>query len=293
MEHPARYWISYLITKRHALGEIPGLCELINLGGVDPWYINGLSQEIDSRRPRPFRGFDKRHAASVAFLRSEKLFDAWHQDDDMRDAIDALGHARVRPLLETFLLSSMKPRQVATAINRAEDVGISEKTVSLYRHYFWNRSLLSPAEWGKFVAARDVAHDEWLRLAVTAQGPEGVRLLLWRTGAGPLRHMDAASAFGKLRDIAVMKAFELEFQDAGKDHSTALKNYVQAAKMSQEEVAVASGGALDVLDSFKAFRMELDARPTVTIKQITGEGGSLSQSTSAIVEDDSIDIDEY
>jgi hypothetical protein len=293
--HPSEFWIKALLSKRrHSFSEIEAMCEMAGIGAVEMDYLHTLRSILDNDEPVPFRGHDPSHEPSVAFLRRHGIFEAWHRPSTMRLVLDLLASPKVRPLLETFILSPMKPEQAVRKINNSTGANISVETYELFRHYFWNNELLSIREWADFRQNRRVAHNEWLRLAATAQGPDGVRLLLWKTGTGPIRHIDSGKLFTHLRDIAFMKALELEHQPASKDNSIAFRNYVQSAKSAQEEVTASAAAMKDVLNSFKAFQMKTQDDKVVSIMELTdGNRATYSEAEDATGSEDDIKMGDY
>lgn len=270
-EHPARYWISFLLSRcEHSFDEIKAMCQMIQLGAVTNEYLSQLRDQLLTDMPVPFRGTNLAHRPSVVFVRRHQIYEAWSRPPEMVEAIDLLGEPRRRALLETFMLSPLTPEQALTRINRGADKPISLEAYRLFQHYFWNASLLNGEEWGDYIRRRRVAHEEWLQLAVKAQGPSGVQLLLWKTGMGAVRHIDAGKLFTHLRNIAYFKALELEHEPASKDHSTAFRNYVLSAKMAQEEATASATAMTDVLDSFRAFQLQTAEQPVTTVDALSG-----------------------
>lgn len=291
MRHPSEFWIRFLLSRRqHSFTEIAGLCEMAGLGGVTQEYLEQLQDELEAELPVPFKPRDRRHKASQACLRKQGIYEAWHRTRAMKDAIALLSDNQIRALVETFLLSPLKPHQIIVKVRQATGTELKEDTLDLFRRYYWNTTLLSMEEWTEFIHQRRVSHQEWLQLAVTARGPQGVQLLLWRTGTGALRHLDAGKIFTDLRNIAYVKAKELEFQPAGKDHSTALKNYVQAATSAQQEVTSSAAAMQDVLDSFQAFKMRTSEEKVPSIMEL--EGG-FTEAEDVGGTDDKIKMDDY
>jgi hypothetical protein len=289
--HPAENFIKFLLSRcLHTYAEIKGMCELRNLGNINLDYLRYLDIELRRDRPVPFRGHDPTHRASVAYLRRHDIAEAWHPTTWMRGATDLLGNAVLRSYLETYILAPMKREQSLKKIESITGVKIPTRTFDLFRHYYWNPSNLTAAEWGEFNEKRDVVHREWLQLAVTAKGAEGVRLLLWKTGtASSLRHIDGGKMFTHLRNIAYFKALEIEHAPAGLRHSETFRNYVQSAKMAQEEVASSAAAMTDVLDSFKSFHMQTDDSQIPKLSDI----GDFSDSVDNIVAEEKIGMDDY
>lgn len=272
MEHPARNWIKYLLSKdSHSYDQIRGIMEMFNLGAVQKTYLEGLEDDLLKDKPTPFRPRTKEHKASQAYLRRHGIYKAWHRDHAMELAIKILCDPPVRSLVEVFILSPVTPLQAVGKINdRVTSMEVTVQAYERFRHYFWNSRLLSAAEWGEYVQNRNDAHKDWLKLAVNAQGPQGVQLLLWKTGSGALKNLDRAKIFTDFRNIAYMKAKELEHSAAGVDDSKALLNYARVARSAQEEVNSSSDAVRDVLESFNAFRMKRRNLGAPSVKQLTG-----------------------
>lgn len=294
--HPAEFWIKFLLSRReHSYDEIAGMCEAIDLGGLTAniAYLSVLDEALRREMPAPFRGYDKQHNSSMVFLRREGIFDGWHKSRYMRAALDLLGQSTPRALLETFILAPIKPEQAVRKIETVTGTQIDIRTYDLFRHYFWNPALLNAEEWGEFIAIRRASHKEWLQLAVTAQGPQGVQLLLWKTGTGSARHIEASKMFGHLRNIAYLKALELEHQPAGKDDSTAFRNYVESATKANAEATASAGAMADILDSFKAFKMKTGGQPVQSLAQLTSGGETFSEAEEQGAAEDSIKMEDY
>lgn len=286
-EHPARYWITFLLSRcEHSFQEIKAMCEMSKLGPVTPAYLAELRDTLMADMPVPFKGSNLAHRPSAVFVRRYQIYEAWTRPPAMREAIDLLGEPQRRALLETFMLSPLTPEQALVRINREVEGEVSVEAYKLFQHYFWNPTLLSGEEWGEFIRARRVSHAEWLQLAVKAKGPSGVQLLLWKTGVGTVRHIDSGKLFTHLRNIAYFKALELEHQPASKDHSTALRNYVLSAKMAQEEATASATAMTDVLDSFRAFQLQTKEQSVATVDMLEGtisapdEKGTLKKEAS-------------
>lgn len=294
--HPAEFWIKFLLSRReHTYDEVAGMCEAIDLGGLttNTSYLAVLDEALRRDMPTPFRGYDKQHNASMVFLRRQGIFDGWHKSRYMRAAMDLLGNSTPRALLETFILAPVKPDQAVRKIEAVTGIQVDIRTYDLFRHFFWNPTLLNAEEWGDFIAIRRASHKEWLRLAVTAQGPQGVQLILWKTGAGSARHIEASKMFGHLRNIAYLKALELEHEPAGKDNSIAFRNYVESATKANVEATASAGAMADILDSFKAFKMKTGGHAAQSMAQLTSGGETFSEAEDHEAAEDAIKMEDY
>lgn len=289
MHHPSQFFIKYLLSSgNHTFDEITNVMEMYGLGGVSKSYLSLLNAELEEDRPVPFRPRSTYHKASQTWLRKHGIYKAWHRDPAQQCAMDILCKPRVMALAQTFILSPVTPKQAVAKINDKEpEFHLSIIGYERFRHYFWNPKLLNSAEWGEFVGRRDMAHSHWLRLAVNARGPEGVQLLLWKSGVGALKNVDRAKIFTDFRNIAYMKAKELESEKAGVDDSKALLNYARVARSAQEEINNSSDAVNDILEGFNAFRMSRKNISAPSVKQLTG--GNFTPAEDIIVVEDKID----
>lgn len=284
MNHPAQYWVKYLLsTNRHSHEQISGIMEMYDLGALSMSYLSLIEDELEQDKPVPFRPRSKSHKPSQAFLRRNGIYKAWHRDPSMECAMEIICTPRVRSLVEMFLLSPVQPNQaVAKICDKEPSFRITVEGYKRFKHYFWNTELLSAAEWGEYIQSRNVAHNDWLRLAVNARGPEGTQLLLWKAGVGALKNLDRAKIFTDFRNIAYMKAKELEAQPASIDDSKALLNYSRVAKAAQEEVNNSSDAVNDILEGFNAFRMKRRNLNAPSITQLTGGNFTHAESVEAM-----------
>lgn len=289
MQHPSQFFIKYLLSRgAHSFDELIGIMEMYGLGGVSKSYLAMLDGTMQADRPTPFRPRSISHKPSQTWLRKHGIYKAWHRDVSQECAMDILCNPRVMALVETFILAPVTAEQAVAKINDKEpDFHLTVGGYERFRHYFWNPKLLNGAEWGEFINRRDMAHSHWLRLAVNARGPEGVQLLLWKAGVGALKNLDRAKIFTDFRNIAYMKAKELEAAPACVDDSKALLNYARVARSAQEEVNNSSDAVNDILEGFNAFRMRRKQIAAPSVKQLTG--GNFTPAQDVIAVEDKIE----
>ena len=284
MRHPAQYWIKYLLSKDvHTYEQIRGIMEMFSLGAVTSELLDQLEDSLAADKPSPFRPRTKSHKPSQSYLRRHGIYKAWHRDSAMNLALDIMSDQPSRSLVEVFILSPVPAEQAVAKINdQISSLSITVEAYERFRHYFWNNQLLSAAEWGDYVQSRNDSHKDWLKLAVNAKGPQGVQLLLWKTGAGAIKNVDRARVFTDFRNIAYMKAKELEHCKASAEDSKALLNYARVAKTAQEEVNNSSDAVRDVLESFNTFRMRRSGLQAPSLKQLTGGDYTTAEDVAAL-----------
>lgn len=265
-----------------------GIMEMYDIGAVTRSYLTMLEGEMEENKPTPFRPRTKSHKPSQSFLRLQGIYKAWHRDPEMDIAMEIVCNPRVRALVEMFILSPVPPAQAVAKIQDKEPTArLTVGGYDRFRHYFWNNKLLSGAEWGEFIQMRDSAHNDWLKLAVNARGPEGTQLLLWKSGVGALKNIDRAKIFTDFRNIAYMKAKELETKAASLDDSKAILNYARVARSAQEEINNSSDAVNDILEGFNAFRMRRRPLEAPSVKQLTG--GEFTPAEDIVTVEDKID----
>lgn len=289
IHHPARYWVKFYLSRRnHTHKRISELLSLIDLGGLSADQVKLIDDDMDF--PRPYKPRDLGHRASQLFLRKEGIYDAWRGKKDMQKAEEILGTKTLRDLVETFILSPLKSNQAVKKINqKIPDAEITVRSYELFEHYFWNRDEMSGDKWGSFITTRENANQEWLQLAMDSRGASGVRMLLWKTGTGALKQIEANKMFTDLRDIAYMAAMQIAMYPPGRNHSEMLLNYTRAAKIGQEGIDSTENAVKDVVKAFNAFRMRHVENQTPSIKELTG--GRYSDAESGDSGDDKLGYD--
>lgn len=287
--HPAKYWVKFYLSRRsHTHQRVAELLSLIDLGGLDADKVKLVADEMSF--PTPYRPNDLSHRPSQIFLRREGIYDAWRGRKDMQLAEGILSTKAMRDLVETFVLSPLKTKQAIKKISQKfPDYGLTEKAYELFEHYFWNRDEMSGDKWGSFITTREKANQEWLQLSMDSRGPSGVQMLLWKTGTGTLKQIEANKMFTDLRNIAYMAAMQISMYPPGRNHSEMLLNYTRAAKIGQEGVDSTESAVKDVVKAFNAFRMRHVETQVPSIKQLTG--GQFSEAESGTSGEDKLEYD--
>lgn len=280
LAHPAIFWAKFYLSRRsHTYDGVAQLLSVIGLAGLNADELEKIDRAMDY--PVPFTPKNLRDRPSQTFLRYERIYEAWHPGEDMRKAISITETDKLRHLVETYILSPIKPELAVRKINKlVPDADLTVRSYDLFQHYFWNRESMSGVQWGKFIEDRDQANKEWLQLAIDVRGPGGVQALLWKTNTGPLKGIEANRAFTDVRNIALMCVQQIALQSPSRYHSEMLLNYTRAMKLAQEGIDASSDAVRDVVQAFNSFRMKHAEMVTPSVQQLTGgnfseaEGGS-------------------
>lgn len=275
-ESPAKFWIKFLLSRdKHSPESIEGMLTAIQLGGVETDYIRYLDASMTL--PKDFQPTNLKHRPSQHFLRKEGIYEAWHRPAAFCEAFDLIGAGELRALVETFILSPLRPHQAIKKIKHKTGVLISEKAYELFEHYWWNRGLMSGAEWGDYILRRDVAHQEWLHLAVNATGTSGAQMLMWKTGSMTRLHIESGRMFKDMRDVSYMCFMQLAHGTPGGEHSKTLLNYMRTASLAQQQLDASSNAMVDIVEHFNQFRMKREKIQTPSIQQLTGGNYSAAE----------------
>ena len=284
--HPGLYWAKFYLSRRsHSYEQITGLMTINELPGLGERELRAIESTMEF--PLVFRPNVPYHKPSQKFLRKEGIWEAWQRNKPMEQALAILESKKLRQVVETFLLSPVKPELAVRKIVDEEGVQLSVKAYELFRHYFWNTNAMSGADWGAFIQYRRSSHEEWLQLAMDSRGASGVQMLLWKPGYSGLRQVEANRGFTDARDIAFMCLQQIAMQPPSKYHSEMLLNYLRAAKISQEGIDASSAAVQDVVESFNAFRMRNVETRAPSIKQLTK--GNFSPAENVEGEEEELD----
>jgi len=288
LAHPAKYWAKFYITRRqHSYEQI---CNMLRLFGLSGYTADDLETlELSMEFPEDFRPKDLRHRDSVLFLRQEGVYEAWHRNAHMAQALQVLEHSRVRHTLEALILSPLTVAQVVRKVHQKTGFSLTHRACELFEHYFWNKRLLSGVEWGKFIRTRDDDSREWLSLAVNAKDAAGVQTLFWKMGLGSMHQLEAYKIFSDFRNMAYGCAKQIEMDTPGREHAAALLGYARVAKIGQEGVESTADAVHDVVESFNAFRLQQREINTPSVDQLTN--GNFSEAETA--SDEGEDIGDY
>jgi hypothetical protein len=143
---PAEQYIKYLIV--HPDGYTNDHIQWIlfedKLDFIGNWYVNKLRER--TLAPLPFYPKDLAHRPSQKFLHTECLFDFFHPDPIAKRAYDITRMARVKEIVESFLIGHMPYAGISEMCADACNFPCSPYVIQKYKHMFWNVDLLDSTE---------------------------------------------------------------------------------------------------------------------------------------------------
>ena len=160
MNHPAKHFIYYLLSKRSLT--IDGILEVIDDYGL------GIPTENDQRRhfKKQLSKYKKKlvippgfkpknpNPETDEFLQKWGLVDIWENTRYMRAARNLLENPGPRRMISVLLLSALN---IKTISDRTRDrfsmshKDMNPRVVRLFSHYFWNYDALDRDEWARYL----------------------------------------------------------------------------------------------------------------------------------------------
>ena len=297
LRSPAEFYYKYLVV--HPDGyENAEIREGVDAVGVD-WISNQYVDHLRTKlkAPQPFKAYDWMHTTSFQFLCDHHLVHLFQPDADMGVALSLLELPRAREFVETMLLSHAPHGAIAKAVARYGQP-CTERTITLYAHYFWNVSLLdstqmkillnwrfermqhdegprpeakSEAAWTSALgnAGKKASYNDPRRLAAELPfSPFAAMLVQMRMGVMPSR-IDIAARMTDTRNMAALRALEvLQTPPAPGDAVRAL-NYAMTAKIMNEMLETVQKPDETLRDQLSAIALRTDDRPVPSIHALS------------------------
>jgi hypothetical protein len=216
MNHPSEYYIRWLLAKGWANGSESHKTVQVTLKRYGLLDVSEEAFEMIRDQFSPPAAFffqNRKHPATAAFMREQKIHTLWAPKADEKIAIDLLRLPLVREALQILLMGRVEPKDIATRISGRYKVEVTERTIQTYAHYFWNIDLCGFEEWSKLLYGHPL-RDSYLASLVGSPNQA-----LYRAGFSPqingkqaLREthralamrIDATRRFPDTRDTALM-----------------------------------------------------------------------------------------
>lgn len=174
--HPNEYWLKYLIAVSGAsYKKVSEACDLYSFPTPTRTYYNKLKEQLEKTKPKPFR-LDSRR--TKGWLRRQRFSSLTHNESDAVAARSLLGDWKIRPIVQTLLISGMETENVPEYVEKLVGRKLRKKVVDHFKHYFWNVALMSPAQWYDYLDGLD-PREKGTLLSSRTHGPE---YALWRLG---------------------------------------------------------------------------------------------------------------
>jgi hypothetical protein len=271
---PCEYFIKFLLSQReHEPNAVLRILEDFGLEGLGISYVKRLQQQMEPF-PEPWDPTDK-EGQTRAYLKKHGIHDLWFPHQHVKEAYSILSSPQLREDLEQLLLSPLRVEEVAKRVNRHHNITLTIEGIEAFRHYFWNKSLLSMQEWVELLEMRPLAAESVAMLRVSPDVAQS--LVPWIAGmAGPPKTLNTGTVARRMRDIAFLKVLEIERQPATLAHSKMMKNYMDVVRGAEAEMRQSEVALKDVLKAFEKFRLRKDDSEVPAIEEVAGPNFSHS-----------------
>ena len=251
MKHsPAEYFIKYLCSRPGVtVQEVKRYLSDMGVGMMpSDRYVANIHAEIQGKFPTNYNPRDRSHRPSSRFLKREKITGLWRGTDSCSRALAIFENGPVRDLVESLLLTSMSNQETAETISYLTSTTVTPESISSFRHYFWNTTLLSFDDWAYFLTTPTVRPIHLTALK-SPKNPDGARLTLYKVGIIPPA-MDKIHMLTSIRDLSYLNFLEANGFGQGMKKSTMLLNYGSLVKTTQDKLDEYAAGEQDVINEF-------------------------------------------
>ena len=256
--HPNEYWLKYLLCicgMSHQ--DVKSMCEMYGMLSPGSNYLSDLSSRMDETKPSPF---DIRSPEGARWVRRQRFMSMAREDADAVSARSALQDDKVRRALECLLLANTELELVPGFVRELCGRVLTRKCVDLFRHYFWNRDLLTTAQWVEYL---DGHREEDLYWGCYSNGDQ---FALWKLGGKV--DIDGEQV---LRDIlmeSAMRFKETGSQPNGKDTALTAKLWAENVFKATDELNRTGDAVSRVLDGLRDVAIRLGNRPISSVEDL-------------------------
>jgi hypothetical protein len=152
MKHPSHLFLKSLVLRGKTPKEIIDIVGIMDLPGMEESelseYVVGLTRQYKGKLISDFQ------AGSVELeqmLRDEKVYFLIHPNETTAACARILDHGAARRDTYLSLIGRMTPQQIADHLNRAYELDVTSRVVTVFTNYYFDCSRMSYAEWGKIL----------------------------------------------------------------------------------------------------------------------------------------------
>lgn len=293
---PAEYFIRFLFSK----GDLePDSIEAILDDHEIPYPAGNYLRRVRDKLqpfPEPFvevpsKKERKAYLATKQWLRRKAIHDLWYPTEAVQEAYRILGEPRVRALAEDLLLSPMRVEEMTLHLNKHFKINLTPEGISVYGHYFWNKTLLNDDEWMELL---DERKPRGAATAIVRVAPDVANLVVpWVTGlSGPPPNITSGTVARRVRDTAFRKLLEMERSPAGESDAKTMSLYMKTITAAESEMRQSDVALKDVLSAFEKFRLSKDSQQVPSIEKVarlnysqSGGGTGTASSENRLLEE--------
>lgn len=278
IEHPARFYILYLLSRRqYRVQDI--LIELLRQNFPIPReeyeYATFQRQILAAQQQLQFpAGYNPRkrdHAATAAWLQHHRIFDMWAMGPDIVSACDILDQPSLRREVEIMLLGPLRYGDIAkriAALHGFDPAVMNAAVIRNYSHYFWNMEALSMQKWPSLLYGMPSA-DDYVAVLAAPRSQVGAALSVYVATRGGSGIPKETVMFRHVRDSCFMEFIKVTAtRYPGMQKSTAMQGLVSSLIQAQEQVDMRRGGSAELLDELRRMETRFDERKLTSAEEL-------------------------
>lgn len=258
MKQPNEYWLKYMLLfsglSSERIGESACMYDMTK---PSTSYLREL--DIKLRETRPPR-LDLGNNPTRVWVRRQRVMSLATGQKYAIQARDLLGDTKVRPVIEALILSDADIGDVSKHTLDITGNKICKKTLNMYRHYFWNRELLSSGEWFSYLDD----HPNGKLLSQCYK--QGLEYALWRLGFRV--ELSQQEVIRGVFHESAMRFFETTTQENNRDTALTAKLWAENIFKATEELNKTGDEVRQVLDELRNVAIRLGKRDISSIDDL-------------------------
>lgn len=265
MNHqPHEYWLKYMLLFSGATLE--GIVQAASLYQMVPptlSYLRALRDQLDETKPSPFR---MTSGAVRSWVRRQRVMSMANNDPAAVEARQLLADNKLRPILEALLIADVDVDKVVAHVKTLTGRSVSKEVVDRYRHYFWNRDVMSLADWNLYLDSYTGGKD---LMSCLKQGEE---FALWKLGYRV--ELSKQEILQTILHESAMRFVELNGHSNGIKTATAAKFWADNVFKSIEVLDKGGDSIKQVVDSLRDLSIKLGRREISSVERVRKQSRS-------------------
>jgi hypothetical protein len=251
MRHPAEFYFKALIIQNPTWTDEQILKKAQDWGILSPdeKYLPFLRAEI----PPPPPNFDSANfldRPSMRYLREQGVYEYFRSPQEMAEAWDLMASPEKRLVAEQLVLSRVDLKIPCQKINKKHGWFLTEDGIKTFAHYFWNPSLLTFDEWGRYLYGRSALYERHMALLHGNTNLAFFHLRIEQT-------VESKAMIQRAQEIAYFAMEEVNLKPGtGADKIKAISVLAKAVVECHEALSTSDMALKDVLKQFERFRVE-------------------------------------
>jgi hypothetical protein len=217
----------------------------------------------------------------MAYLREQKVYELFMPDAAMEEAWSIVSDMNQRGVVESLIMGRCVVKTFIQKVNRANNWKLTEEGIQSYQHYFWNTSLMTFDQWGRFLYDRSANYSDYLAFL---KGTPALLMFKLRIE----QHMESKDMIKRAQEISYYTLEQVNLIP-GTDSAKVKSIGILTKSLTDCDASLSASDAQlsNVLKQFEQFRTEHNQLPAVSIKELA-PGGNFSGSGMEIAKKEKV-----